>query len=51
MKRGKPFTKPALGAGLWVLLAILDAPQRYSVAAIKRMATFILPSPGLFDSS
>jgi hypothetical protein len=44
MKRNKKFTEPALLAGLWNLLAILDTLENYTVAEIKRMAAFILPS-------
>jgi hypothetical protein len=51
MKRQKPFTEPALLAGMWVLLAMLDALERYSVAELKQMAAFILPSPVPCDSS
>lgn len=51
MKRKKPFTEPALLAGLWVLLAMLDALDRYSVVEIKQMAAFILPAPRPGDSS
>ncbi|MBI3950925.1 MAG: hypothetical protein HY314_10785 [Acidobacteria bacterium] len=51
MKRGKPFTEPALLAGMWVLLAMLNALDRYSVAQIRQMAAFILPSPVGRDTS
>jgi len=51
MKRGKPFTEPALLAGMWVLLAMLDALERYSVAELNQMTTFILPSPVWRDTS
>jgi hypothetical protein len=44
IKRGKKFTEPALLAGLWNLLAILDTLERYTAAQIKRMAAFILPT-------
>lgn len=44
IKRDKKFTEPALLAGLWTLLAILDTLERYSAAQIKRMAAFILPT-------
>jgi hypothetical protein len=44
MRRDKSFTEPALLAGLWVLLALLDALERYSVEEIKGMAALILPS-------
>jgi hypothetical protein len=44
IKPDKKFTEPALLAGLWNLLAILDTLERYSAAQIKRMAAFILPT-------
>jgi hypothetical protein len=43
MKRNKEFTEPALLAGMWVMLAMLDALRRYSVEEIKQKAAFILP--------
>lgn len=49
IKRDKKFTEPALLAGLWNFLAMLDTLERYTVAQLKRMATFIVPtfeSPG-----
>jgi hypothetical protein len=49
IKRDKEFTEPALLAGLWNFLALLETLERYSVAQLKRMAAFILPtfaSPG-----
>lgn len=51
MKRGKAFTEPALLAGLWVMLAMLDTLERYTVDEIKQMAHFILPSLRGYDSS
>ena len=44
MKRSNKFTELAFLAGLWNLLAILDTLENYTVAEIKRMAAFILPS-------
>lgn len=44
IKRDKKFTEPALLAGMWNLLAMMDTLERYTVAQIKRMAAFILPS-------
>lgn len=44
MQRDKPFTEPAMLAGMWVLLAMLDTLSRYTVAEIKRQAALILPS-------
>ena len=50
IKRDKQFTEPALLAGLWNLLAMLDTLERYTVAQIKRMAASILPTFGSADS-
>jgi hypothetical protein len=50
MKRNKPFTEPALLAGMWVLLAMLDTLEHYSIEEIKQMAGFILPSLNRHDS-
>jgi hypothetical protein len=44
MKRGKKYTEPAMLAGMWVLLAMLDAMNRYTEADIKKKAEFILPT-------
>lgn len=41
MKRGVEYTAPALFAGLWNLLAIIDALDEYSVDDLQQMATFI----------
>jgi hypothetical protein len=49
MKRGKAFTRPALLSGMWVLLAMLDSVERYSVAEIKEMAA-VLPQLMRYDS-
>jgi hypothetical protein len=43
IKRDKEFTEPALLAGMWVLLAMLDALENYTVKEIKQLAAFILP--------
>ena len=42
MKRGTEFTEPALLAGMWVLLAMLDALQQHDVADLKQLAAFAL---------
>ncbi len=42
MKHKCPFTVPALLAGLWVLLAVLDALDHYSVADLRRAAALCL---------
>ena len=44
MKRRRPFTEPALLAGLWVLLAMLDALDHYSIADLRRAAAVCFPS-------
>jgi Transposase DDE domain len=43
MKRGTPFTAPALLAGLGVLLVMLDVIEQYEVEEIKRLARIFLP--------
>jgi len=42
MKYGTDFSEPALLAGLWVLLAMLDAMQQYDVADLEQLAAFAL---------
>ena len=44
MKRKRPFTEPALLAGLWVLLAILDVLDHYSLADLRRAAAVCFPA-------
>jgi hypothetical protein len=44
VKRDKQFTEPALLAGMWVLMAMLDALETYTVQEIRELATLILPS-------
>lgn len=44
MKHKCTFTVPALLAGLWVLLAMLDALEHYSVADLRRAAALCLPA-------
>jgi hypothetical protein len=43
MKHGRPFTEPALLAGLWILLAILDTLEQYDLRVLKRVARFAGP--------
>ena len=43
MKYKCPFTVPALLAGLWVLLTMLDALDHYSVADLRHLAAQCLP--------
>lgn len=38
MKRGRPHTAPALLAGLWVLLALLEALEHHTPAELQRLA-------------
>jgi hypothetical protein len=42
MKRGTEFTEPALLAGMWVLLAMLDALQQHDIADLAHLAAFAL---------
>ena len=44
MKHKCPFTVPALLAGLWVLLAMLDVLDHYTVADLRRAAALCLPA-------
>jgi hypothetical protein len=48
MKRGVSFTYPALLAGLWTLLAILDVLESYDLATLYRLAD--LARPGFWAS-
>jgi hypothetical protein len=43
MKRRKPFTEPALLAGLWVLLAMLEALEHYSLEELQQAAQLVIP--------
>ena len=45
MKRGVEFTEPALLAGMWVLLAMLDTLEEYTPAELRRLAEEFLPLP------
>ncbi len=46
MKRRQPFTAPALLAGLWSLLSMLDTLEHYSVTALHALLTKVkLPIP------
>jgi hypothetical protein len=42
MKWGKEFTEPALLAGMWVLLAMLDVLEQHDVAELQQLAAFAL---------
>lgn len=43
MRRDRPWTEPAMLAGLWVLLSMLDALEHYTIDDLKQMARLILP--------
>ena len=43
---GKVFTEPALLAGMWVMLAMLDALEQYKVSEIRSIAKTILQDFG-----
>lgn len=43
MARGTTFTMPALLAGLWVLLAMLNVLEHYSLDQLRELAAFALP--------
>lgn len=51
MKYGATFTEPALLAGLWVLLAMLEVVQRHEVAELQRLAQFALAGSKSQDTS
>jgi hypothetical protein len=44
MKRKRPFTEPALLAGLWGLLAMLDVLDHYTIADLRRVAAVCFPA-------
>jgi hypothetical protein len=50
MKRGVDFTEPALLAGMWVLLAMLDTLEEYTPAQLRRLAAQFLPLPPTAES-
>jgi len=43
MARGTSFTMPALLAGLWVLLAMLNVLEHYNLDQLRELATLALP--------
>lgn len=45
MKRGVEFTEPALLAGMWVLLAMLDTLEDYTPTQLRRLTEQFLPLP------
>jgi len=44
MKRKRPFTEPALLAGMWVLLAMLDVLDHYTLADLRHAAAVCFPA-------
>lgn len=49
MRRGVKYTAPALLAGFWNLLAIIDALDRHTVAELRRMGRLVQEMLGLAD--
>ena len=47
MKRGVEFTAPALLAGMWVRLAMLDTMEHYTYEELRQLAAQFLPLPRL----
>jgi hypothetical protein len=45
MKRSKPFTMPAMLAGLWTLLAMLNVLERHSIDEIQQLAALVFSAP------
>lgn len=45
MKRTKPFTAPAILAGLWVLLTVLYILENYQISDLHRIADILFPNP------
>lgn len=43
MKHGKPFTAPALLAGFWVLLSMLDLLETYNLQTLREITQAALP--------
>jgi hypothetical protein len=50
MGSGVAYTEPALLAGLWVLLAMLETLRQYSAADLHRLAALVVPGPQGQDS-
>ena len=42
MKRGKEYTTPALLAGLWVLLAMIEALEQHGVEELRQFKQMVL---------
>jgi Transposase DNA-binding len=45
MAWGRPFTTPALLAGLWTLLSVLHALELYDLKTLEQLAQYALPRP------
>jgi hypothetical protein len=45
MKRTKPYTAPAILAGLWVLLTFLYVLENYQISDLHRIADILFPNP------
>jgi hypothetical protein len=45
MKRSKPYTAPAILAGLWVLLTVLYVLENYQISDLHRIADILFPNP------
>ena len=45
MKRSRPFTLPALLAGMWTLLAMLNILQTHTLEELQELAQIALPRP------
>lgn len=45
MKRTKPYTAPALLAGLWVLLTVLYVLENYQISDLHHIADILFPNP------
>jgi hypothetical protein len=51
MKWGVAYTEPALLAGLWVLLALLEVAQQHDLAELQGLAQFVLAGSKSPDTS
>src|SRR6266542_782106 len=51
MKRGKEFTEPALLAGMWVLLAMLEVLRQHGMAELQGLAEFAFATPNIPNTS
>lgn len=51
MKKGREFTEPALLAGMWVLLAMLEVLQQHQLAELQNLAHFAVGHGNLPNTS